>query len=188
MKYTSSALSLLHPFPLHLSSDPLLAVTRLHLSLLIHQLSALLSSEAATLAEQDERDTAVDEACRLCARCVAGVSGILSHGHPIRGIALAEFGKLLCVDVSPGPANEPSALLESGSNCADPPPPRGASRLHLAARTLISAKEELMIGFGRSNGGGQVGSEVAKMLRELEREMNIWRKTQSRGTGIPTPA
>src|ERR1700733_6827822 len=174
LKYTSSALSLLHTFPLHLSSDPLLALMRLHLSLLIHQISLLSSSEAASLAEQSKRDTAVDEACRLCARCVAGVSDILPHGHPIRGVALAEFGKLLCVDV--GPSNGSTEQSESADDGAESPLPRGASRLQLAAQVLVRAREELMVGFGQTNGGGQVGREVENMIRGLEREMNVWRK------------
>jgi len=121
----------------------------------------------------------------LCARCVAGVSGILPHGHPIRGVALAEFGKLLCVDV--GPSNESPGQSESAEDGAEPPLPRGASRLQLAAQILVRAREELMIGFGQTDGGGQVGREVEKMLRELEREMNVWRKAQARGMGIAIP-
>lgn len=131
-----------------------------------------MSTDAATLAEQCERDAVVDEACLLGARYVAGVSGILPHGHPIRGIALAEFGKLLCMDVGP--------TGESGGNDAESTLPRGAPRLQLAAQVLVRAREELVIGFGQACGGGQVGEEVERMLRELEREMNIWHKAQAR--------
>ncbi|KAF8309730.1 SET domain-containing protein [Clavulina sp. PMI_390] len=195
LKYTSSSLALLSQFPLHPSSDPLLALTRLHLSLLIDALSQVSSHPAKSIDDQHERDAAVDLACRFAARCVTGVSGILTKGHPIRGIALAELGKLLCIDVSPegsldnlrgAAADEPKIVeLKEGQDLSDALPPstgigaggeaqlpRGVERLKLAAQVAARAREELSIGFGR--GGGEVGAEVERMLRDLEREHSVW--------------
>lgn len=186
LKYTTAALSLLSRFPLHLSSDPLLALNRLQLALLIDGLSSMMTKEATSIDEQRERDSAVDIACRFGARCVAGVSAILPHAHPIRGIALAELGKLLCVDVDSSASQ--SQIYEVGNDetegSTEAPLPRGAVRLQLAAQVLVRAREELIIGFGR--GGGDVGKEVDAMIRDLERESNVWNKVapQARNSDI----
>ena len=92
-------------------------------------------------------------------------------------MALAELGKLLCVDVSPGgPGNNGAGLEpESWSRI-----PRGAARLLLAAQVLSRAQKELEIGFGK--GGGDVGKGVRKMLTDLEREVGAWRKIERSGT------
>jgi len=45
-----------------------------------------------------EAQEALDEAIRAATRVFTGLSQILPEGHPARGVALAELGKLLCVD------------------------------------------------------------------------------------------
>lgn len=184
---------MLQPFPVHIGSDPLLALRRLHLSFLIDSLASALSTPPASLAEQHATDEQVDEACRVAARCVAGVSSVLPEGHPVRGIALAELGKLLCVDVDPSPqpttssssggsrgllkARSPGSPLEQASAL-----PRGVARLQVAAQVLYRAREELLVGFGRAYDGGQVGQAVQTMLRDLEREATAWRKATAAGS------
>jgi len=101
----------------------------------------------------------LDEAIRSATRSNTGLGQILTEGHPIRGIALAELGKLLSVDephlthlVSPQSGITTSAPLSSNSssNMLLPPsyPPSGPQRLKLAYETLKKARSELMIGFG----------------------------------------
>jgi hypothetical protein len=139
----------------------------------------------------------VDEACGIAARNVAAVSAILPYGHPVRGIALAELGKLLCVDVNPSTQSSPSSASTPvpasasasasrlilgtpivGENVAVP---RGYARVELAIQVLLRARDELQIGFGHETGGGgggggQSGRDVRGMLQELEREVKAWKK------------
>lgn len=190
LKYTTSCLALLQPYPLHLSSHPLLALTRLHLSLSLSSLASSMKEAAASLEDQRTRDSLVDDASRTAARCVAGVSGVpgMTEGHPVRGIALAELGKLLCVDVDPSPSPSPPSrssarLLDNNESDqddtnadADAALPRGVERLQLAAQVLKRARDELAIGFGKEGGGGDVGRLVDTMLRDLEREVSVWDK------------
>ena len=90
---------------------------------------------------------------------------ILTEGNPIRGVALAEFGKLLAVDeMEAKPANAPT----DGLPRPDAFPPTGPPRLKLAYETLLRAREELLIGFGRANEGGKVGRSVRDALAALE--------------------
>lgn len=191
LKYTASSLALLQPYPLHLSSHPLLALTRLHLSLSLSSLSSPISEskEATSLEDQRTRDDLVDDASRTAACCVAGVSGVpgMTEGHPVRGIALAELGKLLCVDVDPSPASQSGtrqiALTdENDQNDASAALPRGVERLQLAAQILKRARDELLIGFGKEGGGGDVGKLVDTMLRDLEREVCVWDKATRSGS------
>lgn len=99
----------------------------------------------------------------MAARCVTGLSDTLPYGHPVRGIALAELGKLLCVDVDPNyesPASASPYTQVSSFENVNGDLPRGLDRLQVAAQVLYRAKEELLIGFGRTSGGGEVGSAV----------------------------
>jgi len=177
LKYITSSLALLSPYPFHKSCDPFLAISRLHQALLIHELGTL--PEPTSVQEQESRDAKVDETCRAAARVVSGVceDRIFCFGHPVRGVALAELGKLLCVDVSPnasGNNNSTNPESESWSRI-----PRGTARLQLAAQVLVRAQKELEIGFGK--GGGEVGKGVRKMLIDLEREIGAWKRIERSG-------
>jgi SET and MYND domain-containing protein len=99
------------------------------------------------------------------------MSAILDEGHPVRCIALVELGKLLAVDE---PASSASSTT-SASSSPFPFPPTGPQRLTLALETLKSALKELMVGFGQSNQGGDVGLGVREQLVKLEKEMSVWR-------------
>ena len=128
----------------------------------------------------------MDEAIRSATRSNTGLGQILTEGHPIRGVALAELGKLLSVDephpthlVSPQSGATLAPLSSSSSlNMMLPPtyPPSGPQRLKLAYETLKKARSELMIGFGGgSNEGGEVGQNVRRQVVELEKELGVWK-------------
>jgi hypothetical protein len=136
------------------SSHPLLALTRLHQSLLLASFPPNLTQDA------------LDGLIRASSTSVTGLSAVLPPGHPVRALALAELGKLLAVD-EPAPR---------GTNTAGTPefPPSGPARLRLACETLIRARDELMISFGERNGGGEVGREVREMVVRVERELATW--------------
>jgi hypothetical protein len=129
----------------------------------------------------------LDEAIRSATRSNTGLGQILTEGHPIRGVALAELGKLLSVDephpthlVSPQSGATTSAPLSSSSssNMILPPayPPSGPQRLKLAYETLKKGRSELMIGFGGGNNeGGELGQNVRRQVVELEKELGVWK-------------
>ncbi|KLO09410.1 SET domain-containing protein [Schizopora paradoxa] len=139
------------------ATHPLLAIYRLHLSLLLPSLG---SSGGPT-------EAALDEAIDIAAKSVAGLCHLLRPGHPVRGIALAELGKLLAVDE---PETTTAAVPASSSTF----PPNGPDRLKLAVTTLRQAMDELRIGFGAANDGGEVGREVREILANAEKEMSVW--------------
>ncbi|TFY69850.1 hypothetical protein EVJ58_g175 [Rhodofomes roseus] len=151
---TSNIIPILNSAGLAPSCHPLLAMARLHQELLI-----------ASLPESMTQET-LDDTIRTAARYAAGVSAILPVGHPVRGVALAELGKLLAVDEPSPPSNM------AGS--ADRFPPSGSARLKLAHETLVRAREELLIGFGTDNGGGLVGREAREAIVRLEKELGAW--------------
>lgn len=106
----------------------------------------------------------LDESVRTAARHVAGVCAVLGEGHPVRGVAFAELGKLLAVDEpSPSPPGQTT-----------PFPPSGPARLKIAYDMLVKARNELLIGFGRENEGGEVGREVRESIVALEKELGVW--------------
>lgn len=82
----------------------------------------------------------------------------------MRGIHLAETGKLLAVDES-GMKPDPQNSF----------PPTGPPRVQLAFNNLVEAMKELTIGFGTGNNGGRVGEEVRKTIVSLETEIGIWK-------------
>jgi hypothetical protein len=131
------------------SSHPLLSLMRLRQSLLI--------------SEMESDNGMVDEAIRVSAQIVAALVELLPTGHPVRGVAIAELGKLLCVD-------EPPLKPEANETF----PPRGYQRLVLARDTLLRAKNELDIGFGM--GGGMLGDGVRNLLENTDRELAVYRK------------
>jgi len=135
------------------SCHPLLALTGLHKALLLSSFSANISQEL------------LDETVRTAAKHYMGLSAILSDGHPVRAVALAELGKLLAVD-------EPSATTSPTVNVAFPP--SGPPRLKAAYETLVRARNELMIGFGRDNDGGELGRNIRETLVSLEKELGVW--------------
>ncbi|KAJ7135808.1 hypothetical protein C8R44DRAFT_952340 [Mycena epipterygia] len=140
------------------ASHPLLALTRLHQALLI----AALPGEPTQVA--------LDEAVIAATKVGAGLGGVLRYGHPVRGIARAELGKLLAVD-EPAPRAPGSAAEEALRY-----PPNGAKRLRLALETLVQARAELNVGFGVANEGGLVGRSVREDIVKLERELGVWKK------------
>lgn len=135
------------------SSHPLLALTRLHQSLLISSLPSNLTQDV------------LDETIRTATKVTEGLSHILCEGHPVRGIALAELGKILAMD-------EPTP--RTGKPAAPTFPPSGPPRLKLAYDTLLRARGELLIGFGKENEGGQVGQEIRQAIVSLEKEIGVW--------------
>jgi hypothetical protein len=137
------------------SSHPLLALTRLHQSLLVASLSQNITQDI------------LDELIQTAAKSLAGLLDILHEGHPVRGVALAELAKLLAVD-------EPEPLEESSPFAGARFPPSGPARLKLGYETFIKARNELLIGFGLDNEGGQVGREVRERIVLLEKELGIW--------------
>ena len=188
LRYITNSLALLRAFPLHIASDPLLALTRLYQTLLISKISS--GSPPSSLEQQHARDAEVDEACRIAARNVASVSAILAYGHPVRAVALAELGKLLCVNVDPSvpsSASSSSRLISGSPSFGEEtepgmPIPRGLARVELAIQVLLQARSEFQVGFGRDTGyggGGQAGRDVRGILQELERERDAWRKAHS---------
>lgn len=173
------------------AAHPLLALTRLRTSLLIGHFSRIsqpgveeiyspqLQHEHQAPSNQDAQQ-ALDDAIRSATRANTGISQILTYGHPVRGVSLAELGKLLSVD-EPSPKDIENGS-EGGVNAPLPPPtskaypPSGPSRLRLALETLIRARAELLVGFGGgANEGGQVGREVREQIVRVEKELNVWR-------------
>jgi len=155
-RLTTNLIPILTSANLTSSCHPLLAMTRLHQSLLISSLPQGFSQDV------------LDETIRTAAKVVAGISDVLPKGHPVRGIALAELGKLLAVD-EPTPST-PSLASQTKF------PPSGPRRLQLAYETLVNARNELIIGFGVTNDGGKVGLEVREVVVSLEKELGIWKQ------------
>ncbi|KAG8821417.1 hypothetical protein FRC19_007822 [Serendipita sp. 401] len=137
-----------------------------HPRLALMRLLQTLSIESMSMStKESDTSTSVDDVIRLSAQVVAALMDLLSRGHPIRGLAIATLGRLLCVD-------EPE--LPSGASIEQPFPPRGYQRLVLAKSTLLRAVEELEIGFGP--GGGTLGTETRQMLENADRELAIFER------------
>jgi SET and MYND domain-containing protein len=138
------------------SSHPLLALTRLHQSLLLAAFPSKLTQDA------------LDGLIRASSASMTALSAVLPPGHPARALALAELGKLLAVDE---PEPRPATAVAGASASF---PPSGSARLRLACETLIRARDELLISFGERNDGGEVGREVREMVVRVERELAAW--------------
>jgi hypothetical protein len=129
-------------------------MTRLHQEILTASLGTSLTQEV------------LDETIRTAAKYSTGLGAILAYGHPVRAITLAELGKLLAVDEPLPPEHERANPSQF--------PPNGAARLKLSYETLVRARNELTIGFGRPNEGGRLGQEVRETLVKLEKELGVW--------------
>ncbi|KAL0958187.1 hypothetical protein HGRIS_000350 [Hohenbuehelia grisea] len=152
-RLTTKLIEILHSAGIQPSSHPLLALSRLQHTLLISSLSGNLTQEA------------LDETIRAINCSVIGCAAVLHEGHPVRAIALTELAKALIVD-EPEPRQGPSITY----------PPSGPARLKLAYDTLLRARHELLIAFGRENEGGKVGRDVRDTLVAVERELGVWKQ------------
>jgi SET and MYND domain-containing protein len=152
IQLTSNLIPILISAGLAPSCHPLLALTRLHQSLLISSF------------QSDMTQDILDETIRTMAKSTAGLSSNLCVGHPVRGVALAELGKVLAVDEPAPKANTTVVTF----------PPSGPQRLKSAYETLVQARNELFIGFGKKNDGGQVGQEIGEIIVSLEKEIGVW--------------
>jgi SET and MYND domain-containing protein len=154
IQLTSNLIPILTSAGLTPSCHPLLALMRLHQSLLISSF------------QSDMTQDILDETIRTITKSTAGLSNTLCKGHPVRGVALAELGKILAVD----------ELAPKGNTaaCAATFPPSGPPRLKLAYETLVRAWNELLIGFGKANNGGLVGQEIRETIVSLEKEIGVW--------------
>lgn len=103
------------------------------------------------------------------------VTGAISHpalypaGHPARGVALAEFGKLLLVpipDDKPSRTLLPDELFPHGRPAISDAP---VGRLVMAREVLVKALDELRVGFGGD--GGLVGFELRGLVEGVGREV-----------------
>ncbi len=129
---------------------------RLHQELLIE-----------TLQSPELTQETLNEVVRTAAKYGAGIQALLPKGHPVRGVALGELGKLLAVDEpKPAPASDAAANGRF--------PPSGPARLRLAYESLVKAHEELLVGFGRQAGGGHLGREIRDEIVRLEKELGVW--------------
>ena len=145
--------------------------------------SPTLQGSSADPFPQKEAQEALDEAIRAATHAFTGLSQILPEGHPARGVALAELGKLLCVD-EPLPKDEEMMSMRTLSSPPSFPPPQftsyppsGPERLKLAYGTLIQALSELKVGFGSGkNEGGEVGRNVRKLTADVEKELSVWKE------------
>ncbi|RXW16968.1 hypothetical protein EST38_g8886 [Candolleomyces aberdarensis] len=180
------------------SAHPLLALSRLHTSLLITKLSTDPESNieevfSPQIQEQssspsnnssrhgpEEAQKALDDAIRSATRANTGLSQVLTFGHPARGVSVAELGKLLTVD-EPVPKDVQDGGDIFNTTTPMPPPnspsypPSGPNRLKLAHETLVRARSELLVGFGNSNEGGEVGKQIRKQIVDVEKELSVWR-------------
>ncbi|KAF8628054.1 hypothetical protein AX17_006058 [Amanita inopinata Kibby_2008] len=196
---TSNLIGILTSAGLAPGTHPLLALSRLHSTMLIENLPDFdklgpislqspvsdlgsASSQAASTIlvgpQKDEEKKLVedaqerlDDAIRAASRTSMGLSFTLQVGHPLRGLALTELGKLLSID-------EPLPKYLINARDSDEPkgvfPPSGPARLRLARETFVRARTELLIGFGGANEGGEVGKEVRELLVRVERELEVW--------------
>jgi len=144
---TFNLVNLLKP-RMALTSQPLLALLRLHQSLLIDAIAA--------------DPNLLDAAIRTNAEVVAALTELLPYGHPVRAVSIAELGRLLCVD------ERATIDHEQG----DTFPPRGIHRLKLAKDTLERAIAESNIGFGGR--GGEVSRRVREDLGNIQKEIELF--------------
>ena len=152
------------------SAHPLLALIRLGQNLLIAQLA------------RDNKPEILETSIQFAMAYVKGLSSVLFVGHPVRAVAITELGKLLAVDEPSPPGSDVPVIspvndkesLQLGNGVHELKVPRGPERLRRALEVLRQAYVELCIGFGKKNGGGEVGKSVHDMLASLEKEYGVW--------------
>ena len=122
----------------------------------------------------------VDMVCAVAVRALSGIMVVFPDGHPVRGVALAELGKLLCVDVDENAVQtKDSTSVDISIHQGGPKFPGGAPRLEMARDFLLQARAELRKGFGSE--GGEVGLEVEDQIRNVEKEWMAWKKVVRQG-------
>ena len=206
LQLTSNLIPILISANLVPSAHPLLGLSTLNTSLLIEdlpyqsadveQISTAMDVEdgSARLPSQHRAQEALNDTIRSATRSTYALAQILTEGHPVRGVAFAELGKLLAVDEllpkhlsasgggetsqgwSPTPSLSPQAFAMSPNVQNAVYPPSGPPRLKMAYEILLRARAELMIGFGAKNEGGEVGRDIRKLLADVEKELAVWKE------------
>jgi len=206
LQLTSNLIPILISANLVPSAHPLLGLSSLNTSLLIEDLPYQsadieristgmdVDDGSAGLSSKQRAQNALDDTIRSATRSTYALAQILTEGHPVRGVAFAELGKLLAVDEpfpkhisAPGdggkspsrsatPSLSPQAFAMSPNVQNVVYPPSGPPRLKMAYEILIRARAELMIGFGSKNEGGEVGRDVRKLLADVEKELAVWKE------------
>ncbi|KAH7096107.1 hypothetical protein BKA62DRAFT_720700 [Auriculariales sp. MPI-PUGE-AT-0066] len=139
------------------SSHPVLGLLRLHVSILI--------ATGALDGQDANANPLLDEAIDTAMRSQSGMQDAFPVGHPVRGVALAELGKMLAVDV-------PQDAIPRKIDDSKAVPPPGVGRLRLAVKTLVHARAELAVGFG--GGNSEIVQVVEEMMKSIERELDVW--------------
>jgi hypothetical protein len=155
------------------TSHPVLALARLAVGLGIDMISKIdidAGAKSDDVRSNELAQKVLDDTIRLADTSARALAELLERGHPVRAIALAELGRLFAVDEYHVPPTS-----ARGSAIEPPFPPHGPARLKLAYTTLLRALEELRIGFGAADGGGEAGVAAREMIARLEKEMDIWR-------------
>ncbi|KAL7409501.1 hypothetical protein BDY24DRAFT_214933 [Mrakia frigida] len=177
------SLSILIALTQHLppSSYPLLPLLRLFSTLLISGFSSTPPTDPSS-------SSLLNDALQITYLTSQAVltPGIYPPGHPARGVALAELGKLLVVPApevaasSKGKSVVPKELFARGGGAGIPDEP--ARRLMWAREILVQALGEVRIGFGKKgDGGGLVGVELAGLVEGVGREIGLMRSSSGRG-------
>lgn len=160
------------PADISAATHALLAV----LPITSHPLPALLRLEATSLSSPTPSSEAIPDlfaAIRASSLSFKALELLLPYGHPVRGIALAELGKLL--NLERDDTQDASSAPTAPDSAAPFLPRELAGRLHLARETLVKALSELRVGFGAEGGGGMVGRELVVLVEGVTREMQARR-------------
>ncbi|CAK5272755.1 unnamed protein product, partial [Mycena citricolor] len=140
---------------LHPGSYPLLALSRMELASAIEDLPS-------------SSNTLLDAAIHTSTMIVSGLTSILTPGHPVRGLALAELARLCAADES---SPDPTPTPNQNQNRY---PYSGPARLRLALDTMQRALSELAVGFGME--GGVIGRLIREEAVRVERELSVWKE------------
>ncbi|KAF8890645.1 hypothetical protein BD779DRAFT_1643693 [Infundibulicybe gibba] len=150
------------------ASHPLLALSRLHQSFLIDSLSLLVTTKSIPKEGNGAKEAQdiLDEAIRTAVRNVAGLEGILPMGHPIRELHVRKPG------VSWPWMSSQNINPKRGTECSIPA--QRVSEATTGVGCSHKARDELLVGFGKVNEGGNAGREVRDQIAKLERELKYW--------------